>query len=493
VTPDLSTHVLVIDDEEVIRLGCERLLKKEGYRVSLAEDGPAALALIEAQDVDVLLLDLMLPGMDGMEVLRRVRRLRPHVVVIVITGYATVEKAIEAMRLGAYDFVSKPFAPDHLRLLIRRALDSQSLHRESRVLRETAARSLREVSTEQSRTRAIIRCMDEAVLVTDTRREIVLHNPACLRLLAASSRIAVGKRLTACLRDDTLAHMVDRCLDEGISSSMDFPPGELSARYLRAHCAPVVSEENEGTLGAVTVFEDITELKAVDRLKSEFVSVVSHELRGPLATVEQLVYFLRDGMAGPVTEKQTEILTRIYLRSHELIELTHNLLDLSRLEAGTLIRDLEPLPLAPLLAQGAELHQGGARAKRIEITIDVADDVPPVAADRTPLATAISNLVGNAVKYTPEGGTITLDLTRRDDEVVVSVRDTGLGIAAEELSRIFDRFYRIKNDKTRWIPGSGLGLAVARDIVRAHGGRIEVDSEVGKGSAFRIVLPAFAP
>ena len=182
--PD-QVNILVIDDEQIMRDGCSRILSKDGWSVITAENGKQGLEEIQShpENIDVILLDLMMPGMSGMEVLDQVRTIDPNLLVIVITGYATVESAVEAMKKGAYDFIPKPFTPDQLRIVVRRALERRALQKEAEFLRRERERSLRDIATEKSKIKTIINCMGDGVLVCDRDGCIVLTNPAASRML----------------------------------------------------------------------------------------------------------------------------------------------------------------------------------------------------------------------------------------------------------------------------------------------------------------------
>ena len=486
----LDIHILVVDDEPNIRKACTRVLSEEGYRITAAEDGRQALDLIKDNDFDLVLLDLMMPGIDGLEVLRRLNDLKPDTDVIIITGFATVGKAVEAMKLGAVNFIPKPFTPDHLRMVVRQSLNAKNLEMDVSRLRSSAEKSRLETATEQSRMKAVFRCMEEGVLVTDCDLVVLLHNPAAENLLDFQCENIDGKNLQECVKNDPLVETVRKAIDEGASSSLEFPPGSISSRSLKAHCSPVFTGEEGGLIGSVTVFEDITTLKKLDAIKSEFVSKVSHELKTPLGAVKQLVHMLKDGRAGDVPDNQMEILDRIFVRIGEMTDLINNLLNISKLETGTLVFNMEPVFIGPLMAGCVDTFSVTAKSKNIKLTLILDDDLPQVMADKKNIDIAFKNLVGNAVKYTPEGGEVTVGVHRQGDSVVAVIRDTGIGIPEQDLPKIFDKFHRVKDEHTRWIPGSGLGLSITRQIVETHQGRIEVESTYGEGTIFRVILPA---
>jgi signal transduction histidine kinase len=244
------------------------------------------------------------------------------------------------------------------------------------------------------------------------------------------------------------------------------------------------------TLGAVTVLQDITGLKELDRMKSDFVAMVSHELRSPVASIRQQLSVMLEGLSGDLTQRQTRMLTRANERASGLLDLISDLLDLSKIEAGMVVQYKEPLRLEELLERVRELMLPEAEAKGLQLKLQVDPPLPLVKGDRNNLEGVFTNLVGNAIKYTPEGGEVTIRIREEGKNVSVDVSDTGIGISKKDLPRIFDRFYRVKSEKTRQIVGTGLGLCIVKHIVEAHLGTISVESEEGGGSIFTVVLPA---
>jgi len=252
--------------------------------------------------------------------------------------------------------------------------------------------------------------------------------------------------------------------------------------------ATVRSEEGE-VLGVVTVLRDISMLKAIERMKSDFVAMVSHELRAPLTSVEQQLSVVLAGIIGEVNERQKEMLGRAKERTHALLTLINDLLDLSKIEAGFVVQQKEPTQITELLEKVIELLKYEAERKNISLQLSCSEELPQVMADRGNMEEVFINLVSNGIKYTSEGGSVSLYARIEGSHLCVEVVDTGIGIAAEDLPRIFDKFYRVKNTQTRKITGTGLGLPIVKGIVEAHLGSIDVESQPGIGSKFRVYLP----
>ena len=487
-----ETNILVVDDEQVMRDGCKRILSKRGWRVTLARDGQQGLDGLKNNHFDIILLDLMMPGLSGMEVLKEVKRIDPEVLIIVITGYATVESAVEAMKIGAYDFISKPFSPDQLTIVVNRALEKKRLEQEAELLRREREKSLQDIAMEKSKIRTIINCMAGGVIVTDRESQIVLNNPAAARMLGIHDTHLAGRPLSQCIKDEILNQLIGDIFtcNNSVPSilSRELVIGEKNITHLRAHAGPVRSDEGE-ILGSVIVLEDISHLKELDRMKSNLIAMVSHELRAPLAAIEQQLMVVRDGFAGGITEKQRQIIERIKERSDGLMAMIRNLLDISKIETGQIVQKKESINLNDLLRSVSELFTSQAANKRITIRLKEGKGIPLIEADQSTIEVVFNNLLSNGLQYTPEGGSIELKTTLEGDYVKVDITDTGIGIEPEELPKIFDRFYRVRSEKTRQVVGAGLGLAVTKAIIEAHLGLIEVKSEIGRGTTFSVLLP----
>jgi len=223
-------------------------------------------------------------------------------------------------------------------------------------------------------------------------------------------------------------------------------------------------------------------------MKSAFVSMVSHEIRDPLSTILSQIKILMDGLAGELGAKQTDILSKMSRKVEGLVELSNNLLDLSRIEAGLIVQDKQQVQLMDILDSLVEFMQTRAKEKNISLSLKKVN-LPLINADGKSMEEVFSNLITNAIIYTPEGGKVTVRGEVKGDFVGIRVSDTGYGIAPEELPRIFERFYRVKTERTRNIIGTGLGIPIVKSIVEAHNGTIQVESKEGVGSTFYVRLP----
>src|SRR3974390_3304011 len=333
-----QSTILVVDDEKVIRDGCTLALKPEGYRVATAENGQQALELLARENVEVVLCDLKMPGMGALEVMGEKY---PDIPVVIITGHGTVDDAVECMKRGAYDFITKPFRLDHLILCVRRALTKQRLERQARELEEERARNLYSLALEQSRMHTIVHCMGDGVLVTNRDLEVVLVNAALYQLLGLNGPNPPAP-LGDFIQDETLREAIQSLVLSGQEQKSISHELALGRVHLRALSAAFQGPDQE-VLGTVTVFSDVTSFKELDEMKNDFVRMVSHELRSPISAIRLQHTVILDGLAGELTDKQRELITRAQAKLEGLLELINDMLDVAKMEAG--FRQFEQVPL----------------------------------------------------------------------------------------------------------------------------------------------------
>jgi signal transduction histidine kinase len=488
----MGSTILLVDDEKQFRDSSQRLLTKTGYEVITAEDGQRALDFLSRNAVDLILLDLKMPVMDGEEFLQAMSPLYPDIPVVVITGHGTLDLAISCMKKGAYDFILKPFDIPQLFVSIERALEKRTLERQARTYQEETVRNLLELSTEKKRLETIISCIANGIMVTNKNLEVVLHNPALLRLLEMTEPVPIPAPVHAIVKDESLVQTLKK-IQGGEPLEKEFVAQEIlvGERVLRAISAPTLEPERRvfwAVAGAVTVIEDITLFKQMDRMKSDFVNMVAHELRSPLVSIRQIQSVLAEGLAGPLSEKQQDFVNRGMKKIDALLALINDLLDVARLEAGRLVRKQETMDLSEVIEDMVVLMEPRAREHRIDLTA-LCENLSPIKADPRNIEEVLNNLLSNAVNYSPEGGKVTVTARGMGDLVEIKVSDTGVGIAPEEVPKIFDKFYRVKHPKTRHVTGTGLGLSIVKGIVEAYQGSIHVESAPDQGTTFTVRLP----
>jgi signal transduction histidine kinase/FixJ family two-component response regulator len=488
-----AIRILVVDDERDIREGSERILKRIGFTVHIADRGDVALEVVKEVHPAIVLLDLKMPGMDGMEVLEHIRQMDEAILVIVITGYATVETAITAMKQGAYDFIPKPFEPDQLRIVVNRAAEKIRLTRDARKLEEEKTRTLSDLDTEKSRIRTIIESLPDGVLVTNASGKVVLINPSCKQLLNLDPDMGPGRQIEDYVSDETLSKLVMEISKGKHVDYGDIPDHEFNLdadTYLRARAQPVLGERKE-CLGTVLNFVDISTMKVLDRLKSEFVAKVSHELRSPLSTIHEQLAMVIGDLVNSAPQQDHHILTRAKEKTQGMISLIGDLLDLSRIEEGIICHEPKSIRLDDLLTNIVDFLSSRAAASNQSLTLNLPPQpLPEITADPLALESIFGNLITNAINYTQEGGRIRIDVDMAGINIRVKVVDNGFGMAEKHLDKIFDRFYRVKDDRTRYITGTGLGLPIVKGLVDSLGGIIEVESTPGEGSTFTVLIPS---
>lgn len=490
-----SPRVLLVDDEKRLRESWCRLLTRRGYGAMTAESGQEALDILTRESTDVILLDLKMPDMGGKAVLDIIAKEYQDIPVIIVTGHGTLETAMECIRKGAYDFITKPVDAEVLFLSVQRAAEKRRVEQQTRQYQNEMVRALLDLNTEKKRLKTIINCMASGVMVTDRNLEVVLHNPALTRLMGISGPLDGAVPVDRIVKDDSLIAGLKQ-MQETDAPDEELVYHEIQAgRYaLKAVSTPVLGPHRNvfwQKVGAVTVFEDITPFKQLDQLKTKFVNMVTHELRSPIVSIRQLLSVLLEGLAGPLQEKQQELLKRGLQKIDQLLELINELLEIAKLRAGKLVQHQETVDVGKTMKETVALMEPRAKKQGILLTCS-GNGLRPVQADPKNIEEIFTNLITNAVNYSPDGGRVTVTAQGRGAFVEIEVADTGVGISPEELPKIFDDFYRVKHPRTRGVTGTGLGLAIVKGIVEALGGRIDVESTPDKGTTFRVLLPAAA-
>jgi two-component system, sensor histidine kinase and response regulator len=359
---ETKSKILIIDDEEVVLDSCTQILKGGSYQIATAPDGNQGLKLMQEFLPDLVFVDLKMPGISGFEVLEKIHEFDATIVTVVITGFATVSSAVDAMKKGAYDFLPKPFTPDEFRLITRRSIE---------------------------------------------RRRLVL--------------------------------------------------------------------------------EAISLRREKELLREQFASIVSHELKAPLSAVQQNLFALEFELSNLLNESQKEKLERIKTRIAELLKLINSWLRVISVDVEKLKEGFTQIDITNPIRNAMESVGTLATRKDIDVSTSFDPQLPQVTGDALSLSEVFVNVIGNAIKYSPNGSKVQLKTERQGNSIIVTVKDNGIGISPEDLPHIFEGFYRGQSGKAT--EGHGIGLAVSRQIVDAHAGSIKVDSELGKGTTFVIVLP----
>jgi two-component system phosphate regulon sensor histidine kinase PhoR len=409
-------------------------------------------------------------------------------------------------RVAGGDF--RPLTPDN---------HNDELAMLGRAMNETAlrlAQTIRSLTEEHGRTAAILESMAEGVAVVGSDERVVYSNAAFAQILgsgttAAGTNVAgtngiqggdgipgrsagQGRRLVELVRQTELLGVVKQALTSEERVESEVTVGTVRVRTFAVTAAPVRASEEGGTaIGAVLVLHDISELRRLERVRQDFVANVSHEFKTPLTAIRGFAETLLGGALDDV-DHRVRFVEIIQDHAERLTRLTDDLLKLSTIEAGKM--ELELLTVSPqeLLKMCADTASFAAKKKQQTIKIECARDLPAVRGDSGRLRDVLQNLLDNAVQYTPAGGHIVASAAREGDEIVFTVADNGIGIPQAEQERIFERFYRVDEGRSREVGGTGLGLSIARHIAEAHGGRVWVESAIGQGSRFHFSVPIAA-
>jgi len=475
--------VLVVDDEVSICEGCKKILLREGLYVDTAKDGLEAKGKIEREKFDLVLVDLKLPQLSGEDLLHWLHSSNPDIVPVVITGYPSFNSAVTAVKEGAYDYIPKPFTSGELRRVVRRGLERKWLIQEMRRLREEQEKNLKLISQERTKLKSVINSMGDGVLVVNKSGKVVLYNCAARRILNLQDN-CLDKPMKEVVKNDTLTEMVTSLLikQKKMVLSQEI---HIDNRSYLANASPVVDDGE--IIGAVASLKDITKLRRFSDTKSAFLNMVSHEIRSPLGIIEGYLDLILKGIAKD--EAQTkDIIRRAKIRAQTLRQLVDDLLNLARMESEKVKRELVPVDLPKIILEVVEFYRDKAEEKNIKVNVSL-EKVPAILMDRNDIILLFTNLLENAIKYNVKGGSINIYIKEEGPDLCLRVEDTGIGIPPESRERIFDEFYRVKNEKTRRIPGTGLGLSIVRRIVKTYQGKIKVDSRKKGGSIFSVYLP----
>lgn len=377
----------------------------------------------------------------------------------------------------------------------RREVDERygQLIEEQRRTKVVLERKYQDTLAEKKQTSAVLESIAEGLVVVNNRGEVVMMNPAAERLLAVQQAERVGKPLTDHVKEGELISLVRGKRGEDqeiILNSKD----DSTKRILRASNA-VITDENGATVGMVAVLSDVTKQRELDQLKNEFLSKVSHELRTPIVAMQHAIAILTDQVAGPLSEDQHKFLGIAQRNLGRLNLLINDLLDLSKLEASKMELNRRPSSIREIADAVLDSVSAWAETKALTVQARIADGLPEVSCDAARITQVLTNLVGNAIKFTPKQGRVTIEakLTPSRDDVEISVSDSGVGIAAEDLPKLFSKFQQVGERAGSDMSGTGLGLAIAKEIIDLHQGRIWAESDRQQGARFAFTLPLASP
>ncbi len=483
--------VLVVDDEKALRTGVKRLLEMENYEVTEAENGTEGIKLGTETEFDLAVIDLKMPDVDGIEVLKKIKKKFPNTICYIATAYASYETAVEATRLGAHGYIPKPFPPEELIQNLKEGYQRRLINLEAEKWQKEREKRLLEVAFEKTRLNTIINSISDGVLVINKAGEAVLYNPAVLKLLDLES-VHIEEKIIGRLHPE-ISDLINKIL-----SKEEFHPNSYSAQleinphgelFVEATASPVPHPDNS-LAGVVVVIRNITALKKIEQLKSQFVSMVSHELKAPIAAVYGFLNLITDDKIKLSQEQQKDYIIRSQLRLDGLLKMVNDLLDISRMEMKTVKREIKQVCVEEVVKSVLELFQVEINKKGISVSLNCQSDAACIKADFEEINRLFTNFISNAIKYNKENGAISIAVLKSENYLITEIKDTGIGLKPEEKKKLFSEFFRAKNELTKTISGTGLGLSIVKRIVDSYSGKIEVESEFGIGTTFRIFLPS---
>ncbi|MBS4536483.1 PAS domain S-box protein [Clostridium sp. D2Q-14] len=353
--------------------------------------------------------------------------------------------------------------------------------------------NVRRLMKEKKKAEAIVESISDGIIVTDEDNKILLVNRAAEKALGIKEKEVINKHFLEEIKEEEIFKIIKSMKEKNKINNIKkninitLKSGEELKHY-NINVKPI--RDKDGTnVGMVTLMQDITKLKEVDQMKSDFVSTVSHEFRTPLTSIGMSAGLLLEGISGDITEDQKELLEAIKEDNERLKNLVSDLLDLSRLESGKIQMDIALYDIRKIIQHAVKPFYRQAEDKNTSISINVNDNVSKVKADFNKISWVLTNLVGNALRYTPEnGGKIEIEVKETANKILVAVKDNGKGIPEEFQKKIFEKFVQVKDEKGENTGGTGLGLAISKEIVNAHGGDIWIESEPGNGSKFYFTL-----
>jgi NtrC-family two-component system sensor histidine kinase KinB len=504
-TAATHTRVLVVDDDESARRALENLLRAEGYTTSTAPDGEAAFAEARCALPDVVLTDLHMPRMGGVELCTRLHEIDDDLPVIIMTAQADISSVIESLRGRAEDFLIKPVECDAVLWRVERAMARRAATLEEEEFRRTLNERLVEHAEAETQQRAqlnaLLQNLNEGVVIADPSGRVVMINDAARAILGFGEREPTVDALNSLEVFDLEGRRLgseQRPLPRALrgESFTDYEVmrvGPNGDRRCVVSTGTSVNDLDGNVALAIVVFRDMTEQRHLEQQRAESMALISHDIRNPLGVVLISLSVLKeptDTNGEPSSRAfRVQLAERAERNAKRMTTMLEELTESTSLESQG----------APLRRAACELRNvvanvvdsmDDARGRRTTVETDGAPSYV-VHADASRLERVVANFVTNALKYSPDDAPVSVRLARKESDVVLEVIDRGIGIAPESVNRLFERYYRTPGGKAH-ANGLGLGLYIARLIVEAHGGRIDVTSEVGKGSTFRLTLPSHA-
>jgi len=501
-------NILIVDDESDIALILKLQLEDAGYKTVRARDGIDALQCLDREKFDLILLDIKMPRMDGIQVLNKIMEKAENDAVIMMTAHGSEDIAVDAMKKGANDYIAKPFSTEEIVKKVEYAIRFNRTRQENLILQQ-------KLEEERKKMEAILQGMADLLIAVDARGHVTAVNRKAEEVLKTNRDLLVGKRAEEVLK-------------------ADIPPEQLPCRVVLQTAAPcldiayTIGPDGSGIpvlssatplfngvgqlAGSVEILRDISKLKKLEQEKEDFVGMLSHDLKTPITSIVGALDLVREGRLGKVNEEQKDYLEMAVESCGEMVGLIDTLLDVYRFEAGKMVLAFRKEEPGALIHRTLTKFRSVAKRTGLNLYATLTEGLPLIMVDRNKFARLLNNLLSNAVKFTSEGGEVELKAEEVKDFAAVrgripeqlypafppqegtaylqfSVRDSGIGIPAEDLVTIFDRYTQAKNRRLGKIHGTGLGLTFCRKVMDAHKGYIWAESVKDKGSTFFLLFP----
>ncbi len=475
-----KTLILVVDDSNAIRTRMKEILTRHDYSVILRENGQEAILAALEYDPDLIVIDVNMPHMGGYEackILKRYQQTR-MIPIAVFTDNREIEKKVRFFDIGVEDFIVKD------------ADEAEVIARISGLLRwkENRDRTVRD----RNRLENLIDSLSDIVLITDTNGRLVFFNRPAVERFGLVPELLMEKSLTDILPEveEILEQftMLDE-YEEFESVERELMRDGEKRVYLVSVCRVYIGYSEE--VGVAVILKDVTSARETERIKAEFYSMIAHEFRTPISVILGYTQLILEGKAGEISGLQKEFLGGVEEKGRNLLNLVNDFLEVSRFESKFVKIERKEFDFSELLAETVKSLRLLAGNKNIDLTFSCDREPIGINADRDKMEHVFINLIENAIKYTKDGGMVTVTCMAREGGAETVIKDTGIGMSEKEIEYIFDRFKRLDNAQKKKIKGTGLGLAIVKEIVDAHEGCIEVESTEGVGSIFKVWIPGF--
>lgn len=505
-----SKKIIVVDDESMMLSTLKMLLELEGFDNAEFFDNPKnALSSIKNNIPDLIISDFMMPQMNGIEFLSEAKKTCPDTSMILLTGYADKENAIKAINeVGIYKYIEKPWDNEDLLINIRNGLERSGLIGElnkkieelsqaktqlekySHSLEEIVLQKTADLVESNTKLSAIINYCADGIVIVSPESKIVQANPAFENITGLDKHLLEGKRLEELIFSDenkiqkiTNEQKEVLLRDAAIKNFINDKKIPVEINF-----APILSDKKDSEINYVGVVRNVSLQKEMDRLRDDFIATLTHDLRTPLLAAIQTLQFFLDGTLGDISDRQKTLLDTMKKSNEDMLGLVNALLEVYKYESGKLNLCKTTFSLKNFVEDCIAQVQPLADKKEISISVEYVDtDEADITADRNELRRVLLNLCGNALNHTPNGGEIEISALNKESDLILNVKDTGIGIPKNDITKLFKRFSQGTSKKRS--AGTGLGLYLSRQIVEAHDGKIWAESEVSKGSVFSVLIP----